>query len=144
MRDTSRSTTGTAHTSSLPAATNRQQKCNPSDKSPGLKKSGNSPSLSHDISSLGCVFLELLIWYTEGREALKKFCNNSDDENLQEWRIYHDAYHESELLEPVENALNALKIPYPGQVALIREMLVWEPSEASTAVQVAQRLSIVE
>jgi serine/threonine protein kinase len=76
-------------------------KCNPSDKSPGLKKSGNSPSPSHDISSLGCVFFELLIWYTEGWEALKKFCNNSEDEYLQELRIYHYAYHESELLEPV-------------------------------------------
>jgi serine/threonine protein kinase len=58
-------------------------KCNPSDKSPGHKKSGKAPSPSHDISSLGCVFLELLIWYTEGWEALKKFYNNSDNENLQ-------------------------------------------------------------
>ena len=99
---------------------------------------------AYDIWSLGCVYLELLVWYTKGKAAHREFfmarCGNEvdGDDAFQEYGVIKDS---------VLNRLDILEADEGGWrdvVGVVRDMLTVEPEERLTAEEVKQRLRLAE
>jgi hypothetical protein len=94
----------------------------------------DEPSAAHDIWSLGCIFLELLIWHTKGWEY------------LEEWRRGRENAHDdgfyvvgggSQLAGIVDAELDWLHSNgFPGQSPIIRQMLSFNKETRPSASQV--------
>jgi serine/threonine protein kinase len=123
-------------------------------RAPELTTEGKT-SRPYDIWSLGCVLLEVLVWFTEGYRALEAFResrfravkpNGIEDEGfyyLKEPGPNARAY----LREQVAERLEAMPSQCEGSLRTIAEaipqMLEIEPAERPTAEQLVKRLKSV-
>ena len=97
---------------------------------------------AYDIWSLGCVYLELLLWFTEGKAAHREFfmarCGYEVDGD--------DAFQEyGQVKECALKRLDVLQADEGGWrhvVDIIRDMLKVKPEERLTAEEVKQRLRL--
>jgi hypothetical protein len=94
----------------------------------------DEPSAAHDIWSLGCIFLELLIWHTKGWEYLEEWRRGR--ENAHDDSFYVDGGG-SQLAGIVDAELEWLHSNgFPGQSAIIRQMLSFNKEARPSASQV--------
>lgn len=98
---------------------------------------------AHDIWSLGCVFLELLMWYTEGQAAYRSFVTAAcGKDRTQCWFLVEN---ERIFLQPIiRNQLDALEAVQQGKWAglacMIRRMLTIDASSRIEAGELSSAL----
>jgi len=96
-------------------------------------------SRRHDIWSLGCIFAEILIWYTKVWSALEKFRVDREAENDEDWCMNPG----SVLVGTVRQALANLETAgWHPQVSLIKWMLSFQEASRPTANQVASHAAL--
>jgi serine/threonine protein kinase len=104
----------------------------------------NPTSRPHDIWSLGCVFMELLVWYLEGRVAYQHFCKGVFDEDTSQRKCYFVPTGDSYILvTTVERKMESLATRgnmWTGLIDTIREMLKVDPEGCFSAAQVVANL----
>ncbi|KAF2441713.1 kinase-like protein [Karstenula rhodostoma CBS 690.94] len=112
--------------------------------------SENASSRPYDMWSLGCVFLELLVWYLEGYEALEKFRDSREGSALPNGMTDEGFYHkastgETQLREPVLRKIDELRRQCQGDlkdiVDVVPSLLKIKPKERMDASHLAARLS---
>ncbi|KAH7094613.1 kinase-like domain-containing protein [Paraphoma chrysanthemicola] len=103
---------------------------------PECRNDGMS-SRKHDVWSLGCVLLEVLIWWLKGWEYLVEWRvrrNEGNEEGF--WKDGKD-----ELLDQVEDELEWLqKNGFPNTRRVVAEMQRFEEGKRLTAEEVARRI----
>jgi len=104
---------------------------------PPEARKGQSSSRKHDVWALGCVYLELLIWYTGGYAALMHFRTARESENDEDFCQQDNP---KKLVGEVRTQLSALESisgrEWARQVRTIRRMLTVEKTRL-TAAQVS-------
>lgn len=112
--------------------------------------SENASSRPYDMWSLGCVFLELLVWYLEGYKALEMFRESREGSVLPNGMVDEGFYHktsngETQLREPVLRKIEDLKRRCRGDLRDIADviplLLKIEPKKRVDASHLAARLS---
>ncbi|KAL5415622.1 hypothetical protein PMIN03_002583 [Paraphaeosphaeria minitans] len=112
--------------------------------------SENVSSRPYDMWSLGCVFLELLVWYLEGYKALKMFRESREGSVIPNGMIDEGFYHktsngEMQLRESVLRKIENLKRQCRGDlkdiVDVVPSLLKIKPKERMDASHLAARLS---
>jgi serine/threonine protein kinase len=111
--------------------------------------SEKASSRPYDMWSLGCVFLELLVWFLEGYKALETFRESRGGSILPNGMTDEGFYHkistdEMQLRDPVVHKIEDLKRKCRGDlrdvVDVIPSLLKIAPKERMTAAQLAARL----
>jgi serine/threonine protein kinase len=98
--------------------------------------SGNATSRPHDIWSLGCVFVELLVWFCEGNAMYKQFMEDVKDSSNNTDSCWFVTGQNS-LTKSLENKLRDLHGRENGKwaslVDVIQKMFEIDPGERITA-----------
>jgi serine/threonine protein kinase len=121
----------------------------------GTKIKGTTPTLPpethlnglssrpHDVWSLGCVFLDILIWYHEGWGTLNGFRSRVMAES-NAW-CYYDVKDGNKMLTGfVSTTLDEYARTEVRLVGVIREMLEVDPGSRLKAAKVVRRLSTID
>jgi serine/threonine protein kinase len=87
---------------------------------------------SFDIWSIGCVFAELLVWYTEGPSGVKKFRNSR--RSKKGYKVVYDFHENGKVKEAVLSKLDSLASKHHdpalvGSIRIVRLLLNPEQSE---------------
>jgi serine/threonine protein kinase len=94
----------------------------------------DEPSAKHNIWSLGCIFLELLIWHAKGWHYLEDWRRSR--ENANDASFFVDG-RGSQLIGIVDAELDWLHSNgFPGQIQIIRQMLSINKEARPSASQV--------
>lgn len=110
----------------------------------------NASSRPYDMWSLGCVYLELLVWYLEGYKALEMFRESREGSvsphGVVDEGFYHkDSNGETQLREPVLRKIEELRRKCSGDlkdiVDVVPSLLKIKPKERMNASQLVTRLS---
>ncbi|KAI4696274.1 uncharacterized protein J4E88_000449 [Alternaria novae-zelandiae] len=109
---------------------------------PETYKNGPS-SRPHDIWSLGCVFLDILVWYWKGWEYLKEFRSEVEEESVA-WCYYTVEDGNMTRTEAVSAALDELGPTEAELVYVIQDMLEIDPGCRPNAASVLERLSAID
>ena len=109
---------------------------------PETYKNGSS-SRPHDVWSLGCVFLDILVWYWKGWEHLKKFRSQVEEESVA-WCYYTVENGNMTRTEAVSAALDKLGPTEAELVHVIQDMLEIDPGCRPNAASVLERLGAVD
>jgi hypothetical protein len=125
---------------------------------PGSISKGNPPylppetdksqptSLPHDVWSLGCVFLELLIWFTHGRKHLETFrvVREHDAGGMDSFYIGQSRVDTvNSELDKMAKAQGRMWAPVVKVLRGMLEIQPHEPQRRSTANEVKQQLDAV-
>jgi serine/threonine protein kinase len=112
--------------------------------------SEKASSRPYDMWSLGCVFLELLVWFFEGYKALETFRESREGPSRLNGMIDEGFYHktstgDTQLRDPVIHKIEDLRSKCGGDlrdvVDVIPSLLKIAPKERMNAAQLAARLS---
>lgn len=112
--------------------------------------SENASSRPYDMWSLGCVFLEVLVWYLEGYSALQVFRESREGSVTPNGVVDEGFYHQTsngdmQLRESVLNKIVDLKRKCRGDlkhvVDVVPSLLRIKPKERMDASQLSARLS---
>lgn len=106
-------------------------------------------SRPYDMWSLGCVYLELLVWYVEGYQALVSFRNDREAQ-VRPGGIFDEGFYSEvspgnvQLREPVVKKIGELSNSCKGElkeiVDVIPSLLRIKPKERLSASQLASKL----
>jgi serine/threonine protein kinase len=131
------------------------QKSDMTGGSVGTKIKGTTPTLPpethlnglssrpHDVWSLGCVFLDILIWYHEGWDTLNGF-RSRVMEGSNAW-CYYDVKDGNKMLTGlVSTTLDEYARTEARLVSVIREMLEIDPGSRLKIAKVVQILSTID
>jgi hypothetical protein len=96
--------------------------------------------LPHDVWSLGCVFLELMIWYFEGTDNFDQHRKEREDR----WENYYEIDNGvQKLIKLARDALTRLKRDKEQLANIVGDMLEIDPKKRLTAAQLVVRLKVV-
>lgn len=110
----------------------------------------NATSRPYDMWSLGCVFLEILVWYLDGFEALELFRESRTGQVFPHGSEDEGFYHKKksggvELREPVVKMISDLQEKCTGGlkdiVDTIPKLLQIDPKKRPTALDLERQLS---
>ncbi|KAI4937138.1 uncharacterized protein J4E92_001865 [Alternaria infectoria] len=102
-----------------------------------------SSSRPHDVWSLGCVFLDILVWYWKGWEFLKEFRSEVMEESVA-WCYYTVEDGNMTRTEAVSAALDELGSTEAELVCVIQDMLEVDPDYRPNAASVLERLGAID
>jgi len=109
---------------------------------PETYKNGSS-SRPHDIWSLGCVFVDILVWYWRGWGYLKEFRSEVEDDSVA-WCYYTVEDGNMTTTGAVWAALDELGPTEAESVHVIQDMLEIDPRRRPNAASVLERLGAVD
>lgn len=116
------------------------------------ESSKGATSRPYDIWSLGCVYLEILVWFTEGYSGLKKFRGEREDHVRPHGMIDEGFFHETptgdQLREPVVAKIAELSRACASDLKAIADvipsLLKIEPKDRLTASELAAQLQYLD